>query len=149
MEQKEYITFSDFVCKSTGLTNYPLAYIALDSIGDVNVKSIMTDIIKYITAIENTPVYDDRKQGQKIEDVRNFQIPYAIYEYYYLLKDDYVKDTIRKFCNPLKAFQKVFAQYQTDVMDGHCYVSISEFCNLISSIKFEYSRQFLTSIQPN
>ena len=149
MEQKEYITFSDFVCKATGLTNYPLAYIALKSIGDSNVSGIMTNFLKYIAAIETPPKFDDRKQGQKIEDVRNFQIPYAIYEYYYLLKDDYVKDTIRKFCEPLKAFQKVFAEYQTDVMDGHCYVSISEFCNTISSIKFEYSRQFLTSIQPN
>ena len=138
MENKDYITFSELLCQVSGLTNYPLAYLALGSMTNIGASCILYDILRYIRkkyALENKYF---RSLGEKLEFGRELQIPYPVYELTYLFKEECDKKSAKDFCEPLKDFQPTFSLYETDVLDGKCKLTIHAFGDKINQVQFNY-----------
>lgn len=48
IENKDFITFKDYVCEVTGLTNYTLAYLSFYSMTNVGAACILYDVLRYV-----------------------------------------------------------------------------------------------------
>ena len=141
MEQKDYITFSEMLCQVSGLTNYPLAYLALGSMTNIGASCILYDILRYIRKKYALEKKYYKSLGEKLEFGRDLQIPYPVYELTYLFKEECDKKSAKDFCEPLKEFQKTFSVYETDVLDGKCKLTIHAFGDKINQVKFNYAIQ--------
>ena len=141
MEQKDYITFSELLCQVSGLTNYPLAYLALGSMTNIGASCILFDVLRYIRKKYALEKKYFRSLGEKLEYGRELQIPYPVYELTYLFKEECDKKSAKDFCEPLKEFQKTFSVYETDVLDGKCKLTIHAVENKINQVLFIYDFQ--------
>ena len=141
MEQKDYITFSELLCQVSGLTNYPLAYLALGSMTNIGASCILFEVLKYIRKKYSLEKKFFRTLGEKLEFGRELLIPYPVYELTYLFKDECDKKSAKDFCEPLKEFQPTFSLYETDVLDGKCKLKIDAVENKIKQVLFIYDYQ--------
>ena len=129
------------LCQVSGLTNYPLAYLALGSMTNIGASCILYDILRYIRKKYNLEKKYYRSLGEKLEYGRELQIPYPVYELTYLFKEECDKKSAKDFCEPLKEFQKTFSVYETDVLDGICKLKIETVENRIKQVIFIYEHQ--------
>ena len=141
MEQQDYISFKDYVCHATGLTNYTLASVTFKSMTNVGAQCILFDLLRYIRKKAKIEKKFYKTLGEELETLKNFQIPYPVYELTYLFKDECDKKSAKDFCEPLKEFLNTFSLYEKDVLDGKCKLTIHAVENKINQVLFVYDFQ--------
>ena len=141
MEQQNNISFKDYVCQTTGLTNYTLASVVFKNMNNVGAQCILFDVLRYIRKKAKLEKKVFKTLGEELETLKNFQIPYPVYELTYLFKDECDKKSAKDFCEPLKEFQNTFSLYETDVREGKCKLTINAVENKINQVQCIYDFQ--------
>ena len=138
-----YLTFKDYVCIVTGLSNYCLAYAALASLIKENAYSILYDALKYIRPLYETGEEKFKTLGDRLRFWASTKIPWQVYQNAYLLKDSETRDFVKRYCEPLKDFQNDFKPFEQDFLDGKCTLKINSSNGNIQEVTLIYDRAYL------
>ena len=140
IENKDFITFKDYVCEVTGLTNYTLAYLSFYSMTNVGAACILYDVLRYVRRKTKDDKQFYRCLADKLQWWGNYPIPYPIYELTYLFKPECDKQAVKDFCEPLKRLADNFG-YEYDILSDKCKLNFVVKDNKIQEIQMIYENK--------